>query len=527
MLLMRRLSYLIVLIVGFMVIGQILSRSPDQHPQVVEAQSDDGAAACDTLIQDALAEVANTCLNIGRNEICYGHSRVSATLTDDTLFFEQPGDIVPVSALDSVVTRSANPDTGEWGIALMDVQTDLPNGEDTVRMVMFGGLEVVPATDVLVSDNSTTCDIVNTTGENINLRAGAGLNNRVVDILDNNDSLQIYGQSEDGTWLRSNRGWISSTVVTPENCSGDLPTFVAQEDAYTAPMQAFTLQVNDAALCEATPPGMLIQVPDGQTANIMVNNVELRVGSTAFVTIVDNDDMEDDEDDQSLLVANLDGNVFATGNGSSQHIFPGSQSYTPLNTNGTPSGGPQGIVPFSQEVQSLNNGLLSTAFDNNVTVPDPLSFTPSSTDESGSGSVSVPLGEWGACGTCSTCVGPSHECRVDPSGACVWDAADCGGIGVGPSVSCTGFCGGSATFPMGSGSSFDVIFTPGGSEILSGVSSNSGGLLYATSGETYVSDTQYTVDFFCYSPGGPGTFSVDIYDSLGNFYQISFTLTCT
>jgi hypothetical protein len=370
--------------------------------------------------------------------------------------------------------------------------------------------------------------VTNAAGENINLRAGAGISYRVVDVLDNNDTLQVYGQSDDGAWLRSNRGWISSSVATLGDCGGEtLPTFASNADTYTQSMSAFTLQVNDAAQCEATPPGMLIQVPDGQTANIMVNNVELRIGSTAFVTIVDDEDENDDEDD-SLMVANLDGDIYATGNGTTQHLFPGSQSSTPLDSNGMPSGSPQGIVPIGEPVNMLSDNLLSTTLPNGVPIPEPLSSTPPTSDDgSGTTGVTVPLGEWGACGSCSTCVGPTDQCIVDPSGACVWDAAGCGGIGLEPGVSCTAFCGGSASFTMGTGSSFDIIYSSGDGAILSGVSPNSGGLSGVSAYEEQGSDTRTTIFFTCDVPTSSGTFSVDIYDSEGRFFQVGFTLTCT
>ena len=35
-------------------------------------------------------------------------------------------------------------------------------------------------------------------------------------------------------------------------------------------------------------------------------------------------------------------------------------------------------------------------------------------------------GDWGACGSCSGCMGPDSQCVTTPEGQCVWDAARCG-----------------------------------------------------------------------------------------------------
>lgn len=497
---------------------------------VVHAQDGGGDSTCDMFVQDALAEVANTCLNIGRNEVCFGHSQVSATLVDDSYFFEAPGDIVPVSAVDAIFTRSADPDTGEWGIAVMDVEADLPTGSDSVRMVMFGGVDVTPNTSQLVSDQ-TTCDFANDTSQNFNLRAGPGTNYRVIDILDQGASLSVFGESNGGEWLRSNRGWVSSSIGNLDCESSDLRTIADVEDAYTAPMQAFTLQVNDDATCETTPPGMLIQVSEGQTANIMVNNVELRVGSTAFVTVVENDDDEGEDNSNSLLVANINGNVFATSNGSTQNVYTGSQSLIPLNQNGQANGSPSQFQPFSGVVGNLPLGLLTNTLPNGVPLPDPLVLFSSNPDDSnttGTNGDEVPLGQWGACGTCNECKGADGDCRIDPMGACVWDPTGCGAVMSSTAgLSCSSLCGSSTGYCVGIGDSFTISYSSNDGAIISGVSSNTGGLFYISSSETYLSDTQYQINFNCTTMGGPGQFTVDVYDSEGRFFQQGFTVSCS
>ncbi len=321
----------------FILIGITLIFGLQSTDQITTAQDD--TAACDTLIESALQEVANTCINIGRNEICYGFDPVSAVLRDDTLFFDAPGDIVPVTAIESIITRPSDPDTGEWGIALMDVQADLPT-DDSIRIVLFGGVDLAPAVEA--PTDLPTCTFVNTSGNNLNMRAVPDLDGSIVDILDNGDDLEIYGQS--GDWLRSSRGWVFAPIGTLDCGSVTLTEITDTADAYTAPMQAFTLQVDEAARCQAAPSGLMIQSPEGQTANLMVNSVELRVGSTALVTMTD--------DNGWLVVNNYAGDVSMTVGNETTSLSEDTQAGVPIADNepaGPPSA-PQETDGFAADI---------------------------------------------------------------------------------------------------------------------------------------------------------------------------------
>jgi hypothetical protein len=57
---------------------------------------------------------------------------------------------------------------------------------------------------------------------------------------------------------------------------------------------------NTTNLCTATPPGMILRTKEGKRGRVKINRVTIRLGSTAFITM---------DDDQIMTVVNLEGSV--------------------------------------------------------------------------------------------------------------------------------------------------------------------------------------------------------------------------
>ena len=337
------------------------------------AQSDDDAA-CQTLVRDALRAIGSACANVGVNEVCYGNTRVSATLNDPALTFEQSGDTVTVTAVDAMVTRAANPQTREWGVALLNLRADLPaTSGDTVRLVLFGETEVQPAAQTRTADaDRTTCTFSNTRDVGFNLRSGPGLDFRAVDILDPGETLDVYATDADSDWLRSNRGWVAAELG-PLTCEGDdvaLPTVDATTDTYTQPMQAFSMTITETGECDAAPSGLLVQAPENQTANILVNDVELRVGSTALLF---------PGADGDLNIGNLGGDVDVTVNGQTSSPTVGEMTNVSFNEDGTPSGSPS--TPETLDGVMLDDEFLNTTLSEQVAFVPGTTSPPTTTDD--------------------------------------------------------------------------------------------------------------------------------------------------
>lgn len=85
--------------------------------------------SCETIVQEALLAVSDNCDEMGRMEACYGFNNVAATLVGDvdSEQFANPSDRVGVQLVDSMTTFPFDSETEQWGIALMNVQANIPN----------------------------------------------------------------------------------------------------------------------------------------------------------------------------------------------------------------------------------------------------------------------------------------------------------------------------------------------------------------------------------------------------------------
>ena len=353
---MRRHQQVFLIAVCVALVAVVFTLNQSTHSPTPALAQDD-TNACETLVIAAVRQMGSACAELGRNEICYGNTQVSATLIDDTLFFDNSGDIVGVTDLETIITRPADPDTDEWGIAVMDLAADLPEVESGfVRMVMFGDVDIDPQHDT-VDEEVPTCQFINTNASNLNMRGGPGLEYQVVDVLDTGTTVTVYGRMDD--WVRSSRGWVFSPFATLE-CAGDpLREVTEPGDTYYAPMQSFTLQITEQGTCQNAPSGMLVQSPNGQAANIMVNNVEIRIGSTAFLTM----------DDDLLIVANYDNKVSATARSSTTIIPVGAQVKVRIE-DGEPVTTPFDLEPISGPALDLDSEM-TLALPNPIEVPYP------------------------------------------------------------------------------------------------------------------------------------------------------------
>ncbi|GIK63997.1 MAG: hypothetical protein BroJett018_17910 [Chloroflexota bacterium] len=300
-------------------------------------------AACDPLVQEALQKVANTCLNLGRNEICYGYQNISAILRDPSLTFESEGDIVGVDQVETLITRPIDPNTGEWGIAMMRLQANLPNDSDGyVTVLVFGGTEI--NNQVQLASNNAACQATNNTSESLNIRSGPGTNFPGVDIFDSGATLPVDGRNEAGDWLHIPNGWISASLVTT-TCDTSQLALVSNSGPMNAPMQSFTLRMDEEAACQAIPTGMMVQTESGQTATVMVNNVQLQIGSTAQIRT--------NGPNGNLVIRNIQGNVVVTSGGKTVEVEDGEETNVPFE-DGEPT---EPEDPYESKDESLDEDL--------------------------------------------------------------------------------------------------------------------------------------------------------------------------
>jgi hypothetical protein len=110
---------------------------------ITPAQDD----ACPILVQSALDIVGESCADLGRNQICYGHGNI------DVLDFERvplaefaaSGDRSDIAQVFSLATAPMDVAGDVWGVAVLALQADLPDtmpGQN-VTFIVYGDTELV------------------------------------------------------------------------------------------------------------------------------------------------------------------------------------------------------------------------------------------------------------------------------------------------------------------------------------------------------------------------------------------------
>ena len=249
---------------------------------------------CSALIEEALASLDTNCEDLDRNTACYGFDLVQAAFLSDVPddFFVEPADVAGIGDLETIATAGLDEEHDIWGVAVMNVQANLPNtipGQN-VTFVLMGDTEVEnavsPENAFVPSDG---IDVLTVVPAGANVRSGPGTNYNVLGAAANDTTLQADGLSEDREWLRvafrDRPAWISRTVLEENAAIDDLP--VLSPDLHT-PMQAFFLRTGiGESTCEAAPDDiLLIQGPDNIEIEFTVNGANVNIGSSVGLRVV-------------------------------------------------------------------------------------------------------------------------------------------------------------------------------------------------------------------------------------------------
>jgi hypothetical protein len=280
--------------------------------------------------------------------------------------FEAPGDIADLIYLDALqLSRLESPD--EWGVALLRLQANLPDtlpGQN-VTMLLFGDVAIENA------DEEPTPTLIGTIASNANLRGGPGTSFAVVGSGTVGMEVTIDGRNETGDWFRfvlpesEETAWIFSSLITIEGNVESLPVMTADDEAVSpnyGPMQAFYFStgVGELQCVEAPPNGILVQTPQGQgEVLIRANEVDITLGSTAFLRAIPSDFMTVDLLENQARVKALDTTVF---------VPAGARARIPLDAEGLPSGPPELVVYELDDIANLPVDNLERAID----IPEPL-----------------------------------------------------------------------------------------------------------------------------------------------------------
>lgn len=283
---MRHQPILVIAGLALLLVGGLALLTPDAGL----AQTD--AGTCPALVQQALSELGANCDSLARNSACYGFNRVDATFSESVAdgFFSTPADRSLLTQLNTIQTAPLDEALQAWGIAVMNVQANVPNTlpGQAVTFILLGDVQVDNA--VAPEDALQLADPVTvTTSTGANIRSSATTNANIVGSVPSGTELAADGLSADQQWLRvlygTGPGWISRQVVNAADGVDSLPVIKSES---RTPMQSFYFRTGvGAPTCEASPPSLLVvQGPNGVKVDITANGADIRIGSTIALRLL-------------------------------------------------------------------------------------------------------------------------------------------------------------------------------------------------------------------------------------------------
>lgn len=344
----------LVLMLGMMVGAAALA--PITGPVMAQ-----GGDSCPALIDSALAAAGEYCNETGRNEACYGHFMLTAEAQPDAVdfSFETAGDTVDVAALRSLQGSPLDPASGEWGVALLRLQPDLPDllPGQAITLLLLGDSSL---TDAGQAPAGAATEV--RTLDGVNVRRGPSASDDRIGLLYAGERVTADGRLADGSWVRivfgtaGTSGWVAADYL--DGPLDDLPVVTHDgASAAASAMQAVYFETGfGAPACRQAPPdGLLVQTPGGVgPIALRVNEVTVELGSTAFIQAQANGEM---------VVSTLDGAARLAAFGIAQDAPAGTQVRIPLDAELRAAGPPEPPEPFDATV-------IATLVDPLILLPD-------------------------------------------------------------------------------------------------------------------------------------------------------------
>ncbi|MEQ9030949.1 MAG: SH3 domain-containing protein, partial [Aggregatilineales bacterium] len=206
----------------------------------------------------------------------------------DENFFNDPSDRTALNIVDSIQTLPLDVALEQWGIAVMNIQANVPNTlpGQAVTFIMLGesAVENAIAPEDVTADTEPITVVANTRA---NVRSGASQNNNVLGVADEGVAMQADAVNEARDWVRvvwrDRVGWVSTIVIDlePDSSLDDLPVSTAP---VVSPMQAFYFSTGfGQPACNEAPDVIGIHSPEGLRVDLGLNGINIEVGS--FVTL--------------------------------------------------------------------------------------------------------------------------------------------------------------------------------------------------------------------------------------------------
>ncbi|MBN1679620.1 MAG: hypothetical protein JW966_04960 [Anaerolineae bacterium] len=265
-------------------------------PQAAKAQ--DGTDACTQLILSVLSDLGTNCANMESNTACAGFDDVTGMLVEGIEepegFFEEAGYRTDLLELAVVAGSPVDPVESTWGVSVTKVKANIHNAQDDdVMFIGIGDVEIenaVEPTEALLPVETVAV----TTASQANVYRKADMNSDMLGTVAAGTALEADGVSPDGVWLRVHykdadqqnyAAWVGvDTLAAGVDASG-LP--VIDENTYTPMQKSYLRNSFDTPTCtRALPSMLLVQGPKDTPVDIMINDVDIRVGSTILLQVL-------------------------------------------------------------------------------------------------------------------------------------------------------------------------------------------------------------------------------------------------
>lgn len=102
-------------------------------------------STCDELLSIALDSVLNNCSSPFINSVCYGNNLIIAQAQSDaSVTFEDLGDVVYISDLETIVHSPFSESSELWGVSLLSLRANIPDSipGQVVQIIIFGDVEM-------------------------------------------------------------------------------------------------------------------------------------------------------------------------------------------------------------------------------------------------------------------------------------------------------------------------------------------------------------------------------------------------
>jgi uncharacterized protein YgiM (DUF1202 family) len=255
---------------------------------------------CPVFLQQTLQSVSENCENMTRNSVCYGNNQVRAEFISEVPedFFTQPADRADIASLVSLITTSLSLTDEQWGVAVMNLQANVPNTlpGQAVTFVLLGDSEMenaVTPDEVFVPMDPI---LVRVSSDRVNVRSGPGTNFNILGTTNRGEAFATDARSADAGWVRviyqgERVGWLSRVVLEENSAIDSLPV---PDDSQRSVMQAFYLRTGvGRAECEEAPSNaLMVQGPQNIQVNITVNGLNVQMGSTVMFRTTSDSEME-------------------------------------------------------------------------------------------------------------------------------------------------------------------------------------------------------------------------------------------